>query len=356
VGTQGQTSAQDAAATAAGIPADKVRIHTTYLGGGFGRRAETDMVIEAVTLAKALGKPVQVSWSREEDMQHDTYRPAVLGRMTGTLGPDGMPLAIRHRLAGQSILARLFPPATWMGPDPTQFEGTAHLPYAIPNQIVEVATLDLPVRVGAWRSVGHSFAGFFKECFLDELAAAGGRDPVEFRRRLLAEHPRALAVLDLAASNGGWGSPLAPGEGRGVALHISFASIVAQIVEVAVDPKGGLKIKRVVAAVDCGTVINPNVVEAQIQGAIAYGLSAALYGKITLAKGRVEQANFPDYDVVRLAGMPPVEVHLIGSDGPPGGVGEPGLPPVAPALVNAIFAATGKRIRTLPLVDQGFTV
>jgi isoquinoline 1-oxidoreductase subunit beta len=355
VPTQAQTGAEKAASEAAGVSTSKVRIHTTLLGGGFGRRAEADFVAQAVTLAKAMKQPVQVLWSREEDMQHDFYRPMAVSRLTAGLDDAGMPVAWRHRVATNSIFARLFPPLLWMKGDPAIAEGSAEMLYAIANQRMESSTQESLVPVGAWRSVGHSLNGFFKECFLDEVAAAGGIDPVELRRRLLKDQPRALAVLERVAKEGDWGKKLPPGQGRGVALHASFGSIVAEIAEVAVED-GRLSVKRVVAAVDCGTVINPQIVEAQIQGGIVYGLTAALYGKITVEKGRVVQANFPDYDMVRLAQMPKIEVHVIESAAYPGGVGEPGTPPIAPAVANAIFAATGKRVRSLPLMDAGFAV
>ncbi|HYC05409.1 MAG TPA: molybdopterin cofactor-binding domain-containing protein [Azospirillaceae bacterium] len=354
--TQAQTRAVKAAADAASVSASDVTLHTTLLGGGFGRRGEVDFIVQAVTLAKELGRPVQVVWSREEDMRHDFYRPATLARAEGALDGDGMPLAWRQRLAGQSIMARVFPPSTLMGTDPTMIEGAAHLPYAVPHQAVEVAAVDLPVPVGPWRAVGHSQNAFISECFLDEMAAAGGHDPLEYRRRLLKDHPRLLAVLNLAAEKAGWGTPLPAGRGRGIAFHVSFGTAVAQVAEVTVGPEGALKVDRVVAAVDCGTVVNPSIVEAQVQGAIAYALSAALFGRISVAGGAVEQGNFPDYEMIRIRHMPAVEVHVVPSTAPPAGIGEPGLPPLAPAVANAIFAATGKRVRSLPLVEQGFTV
>jgi isoquinoline 1-oxidoreductase beta subunit len=355
VSTQAQTAVQKAAADTANVSTAKVRIHTTLLGGGFGRRGEVDIVIQAVTLAKATALPVQVVWSREEDMQHDFYRPMAVSRLDAGLDAMGMPIAWRHRVATSSIFARLFPPLLWLTRDPAISEGSTEMPYAIPNQAMASSTRDSLVPVGAWRSVGHSVNGFFKECFLDEVAAAGGIDPVELRRRLLAGRPRELAVLERVAQEADWGKPLAPGRGRGVALHSSFGSIVAQIAEVTVDD-GKIRVDRVVAAVDCGTVISPDIVEAQIQGAIVYGMTAALYGKITIEGGRVVQANFPDYDMLRLQQAPEIVVHIIASTAYPGGIGEPGLPPIAPAIANAVFAATGKRVRSLPLVDMGFTV
>ena len=356
VPSQVQTRARKAAAEAAGVSSAKVRIHTTYLGGGFGRRSEIDQVAQAVTLAKTLGKPVQVIWSREEDMRHDFYRPLVVSRMMAALDPRGMPVAWQQRIATQSIFARVFPPATWLGPDHSMIEGAVEMGYGVPNQSIEYAVMEAPVPVGAWRSVGHSYNAFLKECFMDEVAHAAGADPLELRRMLLADQPRLRAVLDLAAAKGDWGKPLGVNEGRGIALHLSFGSIVAEVAEVAIAADQRISVKRVVAAVDCGTVVNPAIVEAQVQSAIVYGLTAALFGKITLENGRVVQANFPDYEMLRLAQMPRIEVHIVPSEAPPGGIGEPGTPPIAPAIANAIFAATGKRVRALPLVDAGFKV
>ena len=333
-----------------------MRLHTTYLGGGFGRRLESDFVVQAVTLAKAIGKPVQVIWSREEDMQHDFYRPAALVRAEGGLGADSKPSALRFTIANQSILARVFPPATWIGARRDRSSKAARLiPYAIPNKRTDLATIDVAVPVGSWRSVGHSITAFAKESFIDEMADAAGADPLAFRLALLENEPRLAALLKLAGEKAGWGQPLAKPEGRGVALHTSFGTAVAEVVEVAVGDKGALKVKRVIAAVDCGTVVNPDIVRAQVESAIVFGLSAALFGKITIKNGRVEQQSFPDYDVVHMAQTPAIAVHIAPSEATPGGIGEPGLPPLAPALANAIFAATGKRIRALPLMDQGLT-
>ncbi len=354
--TQAQSEAAAAAAEAAGVAADKVRLHTTYLGGGFGRRLESDFVAEAVTLAKLVGKPVQVLWSREEDIQHDFYRPAARVRARGGLDAAGRPPALRFAIASQSILSRAHPTARRIGPDLWQLEGLLKIPYAIPGKRIDAATIDNAVPVGSWRSVGHSIAAFAKESFIDEMAHAAGADPIAFRLAMLADQPRLAALLKLAAEKAGWGAPLAAGRGRGIALHVSFLSAVAEVVEVSFGAGVALRVERVVAAVDCGTVVNPDVVRAQIEGAIVFALSAALFDKIAIRGGWVEQRNFPDYQVVRMAEAPRIEVHLVDSAEPPGGAGEPGVPPLAAALANAIFSATGKRLRSLPIVDQGFSI
>jgi isoquinoline 1-oxidoreductase subunit beta len=352
---QNQTRSQTVAAKAADVSATKVRIHTTLLGGGFGRRGEADFVAQAVTLANIVRQPVQVIWSREEDMQHDFYRPMEVSRLTAGLDEQGMPVAWQQHVAASSIFARVFPPVVWMKGDPAIAEGAANLSYAIPNRAMASSTQPSLVPVGYWRSVGNSQNAFFKECFLDEIAVAGGIDPVELRRRLLGGQPRMLAVLERAAREADWGKPLPPGQGRGVALHPSSGSIVAEIAEVAVE-SGRISVKRVVAVIDCGLVITPDSVETQVQGSIVFGMTAALFGKITVEKGQVVQSNFPDYNMVRMAQMPKIEVHIISSNALPGGVGQPATAPIAPAMINAIFAATGKRVRSLPLIDQGFTV
>jgi isoquinoline 1-oxidoreductase subunit beta len=353
--TQAQTTSVEAAAKAAGVAQDKVRLHTTLLGGGFGRRIETDLVSQAVTLAKLLKRPVQANWSREEDIRHDFYRPAALVRLDAALDASGAPMGLRQQIASQSIMARVFPPLTWIGPDPTMLQGAPDLPYAIAHQRVELAVVELPVPVASWRSVGHSITAFAKESFIDEMAHEAGADPLDYRLALLKHQPRLARILSLAAEKAGWKAPLGAGEGRGIALHGSFLSAVAQVVEVAVDGKGALSVKRVVAAVDCGTVVNPDIVKAQVESGVIFGLSAALFGRISIKEGRVVEENFPDYDMVHLAQAPNIEVYIVPSEEPPGGIGEPGLPPLAPALANAIFAATGRRIRSLPVTGEGFS-
>ncbi|SFH61304.1 isoquinoline 1-oxidoreductase, beta subunit [Collimonas sp. OK307] len=343
------------AARITGIASELVTVHTPFLGGGFGRRAEFDYVIQAVTVAHAMpGVPVKVVWSREEDIQHDMYRPAVMAKFRAGLDTAGKPVAWFNRIVGasvtRSLMDRLLP---WGGmdfpPDKTNAEGAADLPYAFPHQRVEHVLANTPVPVGFWRSVGHSYNAFFTESFIDELAVAAGQDPYSFRRTLLTDSPRHLKVLDTAATRAGWGTALPPGRSRGIALHESFHTVVAQVAEISVSPSGEITVHRVVCAVDCGMAINPDTVAAQMEGAIIFGLTAALYGEITFAKGRVEQSNFPSYDMLRLAQTPLIETHIVDSDAALGGVGEPGTPPIAPAVANAVFAATGKRLRKLPL-------
>jgi isoquinoline 1-oxidoreductase beta subunit len=337
------------AAKAAGLDQAQVTVHTTYLGGGFGRRSEPDLVRQAVAIAKAIaGTPVQVLWSREEDMRHDFYRPMAVARMQARASKEAA-WEWRSRLVGQSATGQFIDRVLRLGeqsdPDGNSVERP---PYGFPVYRQEAVVPKGPVPVGFWRSVGHSHTAFFDECFLDELALSMKKDPLALRRELLQDKPRHLAVLDAAAKAAGWGTPPPEGIGRGIALRESFGSIVAQVADVAVDG-AAIRVKRVVCAVDCGRVVNPAIVRAQMESGIVYGLSAALFGEITIKNGAVEQANFPDYDVVHLADMPVIETLIVGSpDSPMGGVGEPGTPPIAPAVGNAIFALTGKRLRSLP--------
>jgi len=343
------------AGRAAGVDGDKVTVHTTFLGGGFGRRAENDFVVQAVTIAKAVpGKPVKLVWSREEDIQHDVYRPAAISRFRAALDASGKSLALWNRIVGPSVfrsfMDRLLPSAASdYPPDKTNAEGAADMPYEFANLRVEHVLSKTPVPIGFWRSVGHSYNAFFSESFIDEMAVAAGKDAYQFRRNLLGKHPRHLKVLETAATKAGWETAPRPGRGRGIALHESFRSIVAQVAEVSVSEKGEIKVHRVVCVIDCGRTINPDTIVAQMESGIIFGLSAALFGEITISKGRVEQSNFPSYDVVRMAQTPAIEVHIIESGAALGGVGEPGTPPIAPALANAVYAATGKRIRKLPI-------
>ena len=334
LGVQGLT------AKLTGIPEDKVEVHTTYLGGGFGRRFELDFVIDAVETSKATGAPVKVVYTREDDIQHDFYRPATYNRLAAALDDDGAPVAWTHRIVGPSIMGRFGPLKN--GIDESSVEAAADMPYTVPNVKVDWIRAEPGIPVGFWRSVGNSQNSFIVESFIDEVAHAAGKDPFEFRRALLGKHPRHKAVLELAAGKAGWGTPLPEGRARGIAVQESFGSYVAQVAEVSVSPEGKPKVHRIVCAVDCGTVVNPDTVEAQMESAIVFGLSAALSGEITIKDGRVVQHNFNDYPVLRMNEMPVVEVHIVKSTEPPGGVGEPGTPPAAPAVCNAIFAATGK--------------
>lgn len=347
--TQAQGRAQQTVAKLTGLAPETINIHTTFLGGGFGRRFEQDFVAEAAQIGKALGVPVKVVWTREDDTRHDFYRPATYNVLTAALDDKGLPLAWRHRIVGPSIMSRVFPDMVKNGIDRTSVEGAANLPYAIPNLRVEYAMHNTAVPVGFWRSVGSSQNGFITECFLDELAAAGGKDPFQLRRELLRNAPRHKAVLELAADKAGWGKPLPRGWYRGIAVHESFTSYVAQVAHVSVSKQGEVQVHRVVCAVDCGPVVNPDTVRAQMESAIVYGLTAALKGEITVRDGRVQQSNFNDYPLLRIDEMPRVEVYIRPGADHPGGVGEPGTPPIAPAVVNAVFAATGKRIRRLPI-------
>jgi isoquinoline 1-oxidoreductase beta subunit len=355
-GTQMQTGDAAAIARLTGIAPERIRIHTTLLGGGFGRRASptADFVVEALYVAHAVSRGtnkalVRVVWTREDDIRGGYYRPQWHSRIAAGLDAAGMPVAWKHIVVGQSILdGTPFAGMIKDGVDATSVEGAADLPYAVPNVAVDLHSPKVGVPVLWWRSVGHSHTAFVVESFVDELAHAAGRDPVAYRRALLAAHPRHLAVLELAAEKAGWGKPLPKGSARGVAVHESFGSRVAQVAEVTVEG-GRVRVTRVVCAVDCGLPVNPDGIRAQMESAIAYGLSAALHGAITLKDGRVEQSNFHDYPVLRLSEMPAVEVHIVPSTDRPTGVGEPGTPPIAPAVANAVFAATGKRLRALPL-------
>jgi isoquinoline 1-oxidoreductase beta subunit len=347
--TQVANDAHETAARVAGLPQEKVTVHVTLLGGGFGRRLEVDDVEEAVEIAKSAGAPVKVMWTREDELKHGFYRPATYHVLRAGLDGAGKLVAWTHRIVGPNILARVAPEAVKDGVDPTTVEGARNLPYAVPNLEVDCVQEDPGVPVGFWRSVGSSQNAFVVECFLDEVATAAKRDPVELRRELLAGHPRHRGVLDLAAEKAGWGSPLPRGRGRGVAVHESFGSFVAQVAEVTAGADGQVKVDRVVCAVDCGMHVNPDTIEAQMEGSVAFGLTAALKSGIRIDRGGVAQSNFHDYELLRLPEMPRVEVHIVPSDARPGGIGEPGVPPVAPAVANAIFAATGKRVRTLPV-------
>jgi len=352
-GTQFQTVDRAAAARILGMKPEQVKLHTTFLGGGFGRRANpvSDFVREGVQVAKALQAPVKVMWTREDDIQGGYYRPAALSTLAAGLDKEGKPLVWTNRIVVQSIMVGtpFESSIDKAGIDPTSVEGAADCPYAVPNMLVDLHTPRPGIPVLWWRSVGHSIHGFVTESFIDELAHAAGKDPFEYRRALLANYPRHRRVLELAAEKAGWGKALPAGIARGIAVHSSFKSFVAQVAEVSVDKAGKVKVHRVVCAVDCGPVVNPATIEVQMQGGIAFGLSAALQSAVTFRDGRVEQSNFHDYRVLRLPDMPRVEVHIVPSRDEQGGIGEPGVPPIAPAVTNAIFALTGKRLRRLPV-------
>jgi isoquinoline 1-oxidoreductase beta subunit len=362
-GEQMQTGDQFNVAKLLGLKPEQVKINMLYAGGSFGRRAcpASDYVLEAVTIARAIGgrAPVKMVWLREDDMKAGYYRPAFHHALEAALDDQGRLVGWRHRLVGQSILAGTAMAGMMRdGIDPESVEGAADLPYAVPNLLVDLHTpTDIGVPVLWWRSVGGSHTAYSKETFIDEVAVAAGKDPVAFRLSLLDKEPRHAGVLKLAAEKAGWGTPLTAGangdrRGRGVAVHQSFNSYVAQVAEVTVKPDGSVQVDRVVCAVDCGVAINPDNIAAQVQGAVGFGLSAALHGAITLKDGAVDQSNFHDYAPIRIAEMPKMDVHIVASAEKPTGIGEPGVPPLAPAVANAIAAATGKRLRNLPF-DTG---
>lgn len=357
VGTQVPALAQGAAAKVAGLPVEKVKVHNYYIGGGFGRRLEVDYVIQAVAFARLAKGPIKFIWTREEDIQHDMFRPYYVDRLAARLDERGRPAAWFHRVTGSSIMARFAPPAVKNGVDPDAVEGAADLQYTLPDMRVEYVRHEPPgVPTAFWRGVGPTHNVFVVESFMDELAQAAKQDPVVFRRALLDKSPRTLAVLNLAAQKAGWGKPLAPVAGRkvgrGVSVQFAFGSYIAQVAEVSVGPEGDVRLHRVVCAVDCGQTVNPDTIVAQMEGGIIFGATAALWNEITIANGRVQQTNFGDYRMMRINEAPVVEVHIVNSTDEPGGIGEPGTSGIAPALTNAVFAATGKRVRKLPIGDQ----
>jgi isoquinoline 1-oxidoreductase subunit beta len=350
LGTQAIARVQSMAAKAAGLPVEKVIVHNHLIGGGFGRRLEADGAVRAVEIAKQVDGPVKVVWTREEDIQHDMYRPYWFDRIAAGLDKDGKPVVWTNRFAGSSVIARWLPPAFKDGLDPDTTEGAIDLVYSLPNFHVEYVRIEPPgIPTAFWRSVGPSHNVFVTESFIDELAAAAKQDPVAYRRALLDRNPRAKAVLDLAAEKSGWGQPLPKGRGRGIALQFAFGSYLAQVAEVEVAKDGTVRVHRVIAAMDCGAVVNPNTVQAQIQSAVNFGLTAALYGEITLKGGRVEQTNFDTYQILRMNEAPTIEVHVVQSSEAPGGMGEAGTSGIVPAVANAVFAATGKRLRKMPI-------
>jgi len=350
IGSQAVARVQAMAAKAAGLPPEKVIVHNHLIGGGFGRRLEADGAVRAVEIAKHVDGPVKVVWTREEDIQHDMYRPYWFDRLSAGLDEQGRPVVWKNRFAGSSVIARWLPPGFKDGLDPDSTEGAIDLVYDLPNFRVEYVRLEPPgIPTAFWRSVGPSHNVFVTESFIDEMAAAAKQDAVAYRRALLDKSPRAKAVLDLAAEKAGWGLALPKGSGRGVSLQFVFGSYLAQVAEVEVSKEGTVRVRRVVCAVDCGTVVNPDTVQAQIQSGIIFGATAALYGEITLKNGRVEQTNFDTYQMLRMNQAPAIEVHIVKSAEPPGGLGESGTSAIVPAIANAIFAATGKRLRKMPV-------
>lgn len=351
-GTQVMTIARAAAAQAAGLPPEKVTVHNHYLGGSFGRRLEVDMVVRSVQIARHVKGPVKVTWSREEDTQHDMYRGVFLDKVKAVVDEQGMPVAWTHRITGPSTLKRYLPAAFNNGFDEETVDGAMHPPYAFPNLLVEYVNYEPPVPTSFWRGVGPAHNLFVVESFVDELAHAANKDPVAYRAALLAHNPRAKAVLELAAAKAGWGAKLPQGQGRGVSVQNVFGSFIALVTDVAVDKEGEVTVKRVVAAVDTGVAINPDTIRAQVESAVNFGISAALWGQATIEGGRVQQSNFHDVRVMRIQEAPTIETHIVSSQEAPGGMGETGTAGLFPSLANAVFAATGKRLRKLPIDPQ----
>jgi isoquinoline 1-oxidoreductase beta subunit len=351
LGTQIPMGALRLAAATSGLKPEQITLNNCFLGGGFGRRGNNDEMRQAILVAKQVGKPVKLVWTREEDMMQDRYRPQAAVKLRAALGADGMPVAFDARIAVGSIQRSSGnPSAAANGTEPQAIEGIANTNYKIPNIRVGCTLKNTHLPVGYWRSVGSSQNAFFMESYIDELAHAAGQDAYKFRRALLAHRPDIIGVLDKIADKGDWGKPLPPGRGRGIAIHECYNTVIGQVAEVTVSKKGEVRVDRVVAAVDCGHVVNPGIVEAQIQGGIVYGLSAALYGDLTIKDGRIQEDNFDQYEMVRLADAPKIEVYLALSGGKKwGGIGEPGTASTAPAVANAVFAATGIRARSMPL-------
>ena len=353
VPTQNQTGVWEIAQKITGLKPEQINVHTTYLGTGFGRRFETDFAEEALEISKATGKPVKVIWTREEDLQHDFYRPGNACRIEGGIDDKGNLIVWSHKVVVPSIFARAMPAAVKNDIDPAAVEGIENTPYEIPNIKVEYVRIETPVPVGFWRSVGNSHNGFTMESFMDEMAHAAGRDPLDFRLSLLKHNPRPRRLLETVAEKAGWGKPPKEGQALGIAQHFAFGSYVAQVAEVSVDKNNGrIKVHRVVCAVDCGNVINPDTVKAQMEGAIIMGLSAALLEKVEFSHGGVKSENLNNYPLLRINEVPEIDVHIVISNDKLGGIGEPGLPPAAPAVANAVFRASGARIRNLPMTPE----
>ena len=356
VPTQSQGGCMDAAKEITGLDEEQIQIHTTYLGGGFGRRGETDFVKQSLILAKALGKPIKVTWMREEDMQHDFYRPASMSRFQIGLNKDGFPISWNNQLASPSILKRFFAPMAWFNIDPLSTEGADEIPYAIEDFNFDYSVVDSGVPVGFWRSVGSSFNAFFTESAIDEAAHLAQQDQFDYRMKLLSGKPRFQKVLEKVMRESKWGRILPKGHGLGISIHKTRGSIAGAVIEVSTDVNGMLNLNKAWIAIDCGKVINPNTVRAQMEGGFTFGLSATLGEEITLKDGRVEQSNFHDYSILRLKGSPDISVEIIESGNEIGGVGEVAVPLAAPALTNAIFSSSGRRIRSLPLSKHGIKI
>jgi isoquinoline 1-oxidoreductase beta subunit len=356
VPTQSQGGCMDAAKEITELDEEQIKIHTTYLGGGFGRRGETDFVKQSLILAKALGKPIKVTWMREEDMQHDFYRPASMSRFQIGLNKDGFPISWNNQLASPSILKRFFAPMAWFNIDPLSTEGADEIPYAIEDFNFDYSVVDSGVPVGFWRSVGSSFNAFFTESAIDEAAHLAQQDQFDYRMKLLSGKPRFQKVLEKVMRESKWGRILPKGHGLGISIHKTRGSIAGAVIEVSTDVNGMLNLNKAWIAIDCGKVINPNTVRAQMEGGFTFGLSATLGEEITLKDGRVEQSNFHDYSILRLKGSPEISVEIIESGNEIGGVGEVAVPLAAPALTNAIFSSSGRRIRSLPLSKHGIKI
>ena len=356
VPTQSQGGCMDAAKEITELDEEQIKIHTTYLGGGFGRRGETDYVKQSLILAKALGKPIKVTWMREEDMQHDFYRPASMSRFQIGLNKDGFPISWNNQLASPSILKRFFAPMAWFNIDPLSTEGADEIPYAIEDFNFDYSVVDSGVPVGFWRSVGSSFNAFFTESAIDEAAHLAQQDQFDYRMKLLSGKPRFQKVLEKVMRESKWGRILPKGHGLGISIHKTRGSIAGAVIEVSTDVNGMLNLNKAWIAIDCGKVINPNTVRAQMEGGFTFGLSATLGEEITLKDGRVEQSNFHDYSILRLKGSPEISVEIIESGNEIGGVGEVAVPLAAPALTNAIFSSSGRRIRSLPLSKHGIKI
>jgi isoquinoline 1-oxidoreductase subunit beta len=353
VPTQNQSGVLQLAGEITGLKPEQIHVHVTYLGGGFGRRAEIGVVEEALQASKAAGKPVKIIWTREEDIQNDLYRPGNCCRIEGGLDREGNLIAWSQKIAAPSVFEHFSPQMIKKGIDPAAVEGIADMEYGVPNLHVEYVKVDLPIPVGFWRSVGNSHNGFTKESFIDEMAGLAGKDPVDFRLNLLKNNPRARRVVEMAAEKGGWGKPVKEGRALGMAHHFSFETHVAHVAEVSVDRKDGtVRTHKVTCVVDCGPVINPDIVTAQMKGALIMGLSAALHERIDFANGGVTTSNFHDYQELRMSDAPEIEVHIIESKEAIGGIGEPGLPPIAPAVANAVFKLEGVRLRRLPMAPE----